>query len=156
MNINISLIGQMITFGVLIWFTMKFVWPPLIGAVDRRNKEIAEGLDAAAQGKQRLAEAKDRLKELVEQGRAKQQEHIADGKRQRTDIIAKATQEATVERDRIIAAGKKAVEQERATMVRELQDKCSDLVVAGASRILRREVDAKAHQDIVDELINKI
>ena len=156
MNINISLIGQMLTFGVLIWVTMKYVWPPLIGAVDRRNKEIAEGLDAAAQGKKQMAEAKDQMAELIEQGRAKQSEYIAEGKRRRDTIVANAADEANVERERILAAGHKTLEQERTTMVRELQEQCSTLVVAGAARILRREVDASAHQDIVDELIKEI
>jgi F-type H+-transporting ATPase subunit b len=156
MNINISLIGQMITFGILIWVTMKYVWPPLIGAIDRRNKEIAEGLDAAAQGKQALDDATARKDELINQGRAKQSEHIADGKRQHDEIVASAASDAEAERERIIAEGRKTVEQERLAMTRELQASYADLVVAGASKILRREVDAKAHQDIVDEMIKDI
>ena len=156
MNINISLIGQAITFGILIWVTMKYVWPPLSGAIDKRNKEIAEGLDAAEQGRQSLAEAKDRRNELIEQGRAKQSEHIAEGSRRRDEIVHAATDEANKEKERIIAEGQRQVEQERLAMVRDLQQNYADLVVAGAGRILKREIDAKAHQDIVDDLIKEI
>ena len=156
MNINISIIGQAITFGILIWVTMKYVWPPLSGAIDSRNKEIAEGLDAAEQGRQRLKEAKERRDELIEQGRAKQGEHISEGKRQRDAIVSAAAGEGTSEKERIIAEGNRQVEQERQTMVRELRESYADLVVAGAGRILKREIDSKSHQDIVDDLIKEI
>lgn len=156
MNINISLVGQMITFGILIWVTMKYVWPPLIGAIDKRNKELAEGLDAAAQSKQALAEATSRKDEMINEGRVAQGEHIAQGKRQRDDIVSRAAGEAEVERERIITDGRKTVEQERVAMARELQANYSDLVVAGATKILRREIDIKAHQDIVDEMVKGI
>ena len=155
MNINISIIGQMITFGILIWVTMKYVWPPLVGAIDKRNKEISEGLDAAAQGKQSLAEAKERQQELIKAGQTKMSEHIATGKSQRDAIIANAAGEGVTERERIVAEGRRQLEQERQAMVSELRASYADLVVAGATRILRREVDAKAHQDIVDELIKE-
>lgn len=156
MNINISIIGQAITFAILIFVTMKYVWPPLSAAIDKRNKEIAEGLDAAEQGRQSFKEAKERRNELIEQGRAKQSEHIAEGKKQRDAIVAAATGDATKEKEKIIAEGHQQVEQERQAMVRELQESYADLVVAGASRILEREIDAKAHQDIVDKLVKEI
>ena len=156
MNINISIIGQAITFAILIFVTMKYVWPPLSGAIDRRNKEIAEGLDAAEQGRQHLQEAKERRDELIAQGREKQREHIDEGKKQRDAIVAAATGEATAERDRIIADGKRQVEQERQAMVRELQAGYADLVVAGARQIVGREFDAKAHKDVVDKLVKEI
>lgn len=146
----------MITFGILIWVTMKFVWPPLMAAIERRNAEIASGLDAAAQGKQALAEAKERQEELITSGRTKQSEAIAEGKRQRDEIVAAAATEAQAEREKILADGHKTIEQERLAMVRELQASYADLVVAGAEKILRREVDAKAHQDIVDDMVKNI
>lgn len=156
MNVNISLIGQVITFGILIFVTMKYVWPPLVAAIDKRNKEIAEGLDAAEQGRQRLKEAKQRQDELIEQGRAKQMEHVAEGRKQRDATIAAARGEGDSERERIIEEGRRQVEQERQAMVRELQESYADLVVAGASRILKREIDAKDHKDIVDDMIKTI
>lgn len=156
MNVNISLVGQVITFGILIFVTMKYVWPPLVAAIDRRNKEIAEGLDAAEQGRQRLKEAKERQDELIEQGRAKQMEHVAEGRRQRDATVSAARDEAGAERERIVEEGRRQVEQERQAMVRELQESYADLVVAGASRILKREIDAKDHKDIVDDLIKTI
>lgn len=156
MNVNISLIGQMVTFGILIWVTMKYVWPPLMGAIEKRNQEIAAGLDAAAQGKQALAEAHERQEELISSGRTEQSEHIAAGKRQRDELVALAAGEADTERERIIADGHKTIEQERVAMVRELRSSYSELVVAGAAKIMRREIDAKAHQDIVDDMIKNI
>ena len=156
MNINISIIGQAITFGILIWVTMKFVWPPLMAAVERRNKEIAEGLDAAAEGKKQLAQATATKEDLEKQGRSKQNEFIAEGKKQKDAIVAKATDEALVEKEKILAAGRKQVEQERLAMVRELQENYAGLVVAGASKIIRREINSKDHQNIIDDLIKDI
>lgn len=156
MNINISLIGQMITFGILIWVTVKYVWPPLIGAVDKRNKEISSGLAAAEQGKQALADAKDRQEEILNAGRERSSRYIAEGKQTRDEIVRKAAEEAIEERDRIVAEGIKSIEQDRQAMVRELRESYAELVVAGAGRILRREVDAQAHKDIVDDMVAKI
>lgn len=156
MNINISIIGQAITFGILIWVTMKYVWPPLLAAIDKRNQEISEGLDAAAQGKQQLAEAASRREELEKEGVTARTELIGEGKRQRDDIVAKAAGEAEGEREKIVAAGRKQIEQERQAMVRELQANYANLVVAGASKIIRKEISADAHKKIVDDLVKQI
>ena len=156
MNINISIIGQAITFGILIWVTMKYVWPPLIGAIDKRNKEISEGLDAAAQGKQALSEAKQKRSELEKEGVSARTELVSDGKRMRDDIVSGAAGEAEQEREQILEAGRKQIEQERQAMVRELQSNYASLVVAGASKIIRKEISADSHKQIVDDLIKQI
>ena len=156
MNVNISLVGQMITFGILIWVTMKFVWPPLLSAIEKRNKEISDGLTAAAEGKQALEDAHEKRVEIIKDARAKQLEHVTEGKNQRDEIIKHAATEAEAERERIIAEGRKSVEQERLVMVRELQENYSDLVVAGVEKIVRRTIDAEAHKDIVDDMIKEL
>lgn len=156
MNINISIIGQAITFGILIWFTMKFVWPPLLAAIDKRNKEIAEGLDAAAAGQKKLDEAQQDYDQLLAEGRDKQNQQVAAGKEKYDAQLAQATADAQAEKDKIIASGRKQVEQERQAMVRELQEKYAGLVVAGARKIIRREIDAQAHEDIVADLVKKL
>ncbi|MBF2734623.1 MAG: F0F1 ATP synthase subunit B [Betaproteobacteria bacterium AqS2] len=156
MNINMSIIGQAITFGILIWFTMKYVWPPLLAAIEKRNKEIAAGLDAAAAGQAKLDQAQEEYDKLLGEGRAKRGEHLAEGKKRQDEIMARATEEAQAERDRIIEAGRSQIDDERKAMVRELQESYAVLVVEGARKIIRREIDPKAHEDIVADLVKKL
>ncbi|MCY4324990.1 MAG: F0F1 ATP synthase subunit B [Betaproteobacteria bacterium] len=156
MNVNISFVGQMITFAILIWVTMKFVWPPLIAAIDRRNKEIADGLAAAEQGRQSLEEAKGRQQEMIADARSKASETMREGKQRHDDIVAAAADEAQAEKQRIIAEGHRQIEAERAKMVLELRENYAALVVDGARRILKREFDAKTHSDMIDKLAEKI
>lgn len=153
MNVNISFVGQMITFAILIWVTMKFVWPPLIGAVDKRNKEIADGLAAAEQGRQSLEDAKARNDELLHDARTKASAQMKEGKQRRDEIIAAAAGEAQTEKEKIITEGKTQIEAERVKMANELREQYATLVVAGAEKILRREIDAKANSEIIDKLI---
>lgn len=156
MNINVSIIGQAITFGILIWFTMKFVWPPLLAAIEKRNKEIAAGLDAAAAGQAKMDQAQQEYDQLLNEGRTKRSEHLAEGKKRQDEIMARAAAEAQAERDRIIEAGRSQIDDERRAMVRELQESYAVLVVEGARKIIRREIDPKAHEDIVADLVKKL
>ena len=147
-----TLIGQMITFAILVWVMMKYVWPPLMNAIESRQKEIADGLAAAEQGRQELASAGEEKELLLKEARAKTGDIVADGEQRRSNMIEAAKQEAETERARIIELGRREVDAERISMQREMQEKLGELVVSGATQILRREVDAKAHQDIVDSL----
>ena len=156
MNVNISFVGQMITFAILIWVTMKFVWPPLIAAIDKRNREIADGLAAAEQGRQSLEEAKERQQEMIGDARQQASETMRDGKKRRDEIVAAAADEARAEKERIIAEGRGQIEAERAKMVLELRQNYAGLVVDGARRILKREFDARTHSEMIDKLAEKI
>jgi F-type H+-transporting ATPase subunit b len=151
-NPNISLVGQIITFAILAWVMMKYVWPPIVRALEERHKNIADGLAAAERGRQELKEASARREELLSDARAKAGEIIHDGERRRNDAILAAKSEAEAEKERIISAGRQQAELERAQMAREMQDKVAVLVVKGAEQILRREIDAKAHAGLLDEL----
>ena len=152
MNLNLTLFGEIITFAILVWVTMKYVWPPIIRAVEERNKTIADGLAAAERGKQELSEAKTRREELMHDARARASEAMRDGERRRSEIVDAARTEAESEKERILRQGREQVEHERAAMSREMQGKLSSLVVAGAEKILRREVDEKTHTDILAEM----
>jgi F-type H+-transporting ATPase subunit b len=147
-----TLLGQIITFAILVWVMLKYVWPPLTRAVEARQKEIADGLAAANQGKQELADAESQKRALLTEAKDKSAELLAEGEKQRAAIVEAARADAEAERARIVEAGKREVESERAAMRRELQNKVGELALAGATQILRREVDARAHQDIVSAL----
>lgn len=147
-----TLLGEIVTFAILVWVVMKFVWPPLMKAVETRQKEIADGLAAAAQGKEDLAAAATRKDELLADARTKASELLADGEKRKSAIVDSARGEAEAENARILEQGRRTVEMERAAMCRELQQQVGALAVAGASQILAREVDSKAHDDIVESL----
>lgn len=147
-----TLIGEMITFAILVWVMMKYVWPPLMNAIENRQKEIADGLAAAEQGRQELASAGEERDALLKEARAKTSDLLADGEQRRNAIVDAARQEAESERARIVELGRREVDAERVAMQRDMRQKLGGLVVAGATQILRREVDASAHQDILDGL----
>ena len=147
-----TLIGEIVTFGILVYVVMKFVWPPLMNAVATRQKEIADGLAAGEQGRQDLAAAKDRKDELLGDARAKAGVLIADGEKRKSDIVDSARAVAESEKERILEHGRRELEMERSAMCRELEHKVGELAVAGASKILAREVDASTHADIVESL----
>lgn len=149
MNINLTLLMQAVAFGAFIWFTAKFVWPPLMRAVETRQRQIAEGLEAGEQGRQSLVSAEKRAADVIAEAKAKASEIVATGERFRAETIDHAKGEATAERERIIAAAKAEAQQEYATAREQLRDQVADLAVAGAARILKREIDPKAHADLL-------
>lgn len=151
-----TLIGEMLTFAVLVVVMMKFVWPPLMNAIESRQKEIADGLSAAERGKQELADAEKQKASVLDAAKSKSSELIAEGEKRRSEIVEAAKQEAETERARIIASGHSEVESERMAMQRELEGKLSGLVLAGVAKILDREVDSKTHAGIIDSLKEQI
>ena len=149
MNINATIIGQAITFAILIWFTMKFVWPPLVAALEERARKIADGLAAAERGKQDLVLAERRSEEALNEAKAKAAEIIALSEKRRSEIIEEARLEAKAEAERVIAQSKAEVEQEVMRAKESLRDRVADLAVAGAEKILRREINAQAHSELL-------
>ena len=156
MNINLTLVMQAVAFAVFIWFTAKFVWPPLMRAIESRQKQIADGLAAAEQGRQSLATAETRIAELVGEAKTKAADIVAQSEKFRTETVELAKSEAKAEADRIVAAARAEVEQEVARAREQLRNEVAALAVAGAERILQREVDAKAHARLLDELKQEI
>ncbi len=149
MNINLTLLMQAIGFGLFIWFTARFIWPPLMRAVETRQKQIAEGLAAGEQGRQSLVSAEKHVADMIAQAKAKASEIVATGEKFRSETMDQAKSEAAAERERIIAAAKAEAQQEYAAARELLRNQVADLAVAGAAKILKREVDAKAHADLL-------
>jgi F-type H+-transporting ATPase subunit b len=152
MNINLTLLMQAVGFGLFVWFTAKFVWPPLLGAIERRQKEVAEGLAAAERGRNELAEAGKRSEAELVDAREKAQEIIAKAERRATQIIDEARQAARTEGERLIAGAKAEMDQQATNAKEQLREQVAALAVAGAEKILRREIDAKAHSDLLVQL----
>ena len=157
MGISIpSVLGQMIVFLLFVMFTMKYVWPPIMKAMEEREAKIRDGLAAAEKGKAALAEASSKSDEELKAARTQAQDIIAAANKQATQLVEKAKGDATAEQQRIIARGHAEVEQMAAQARDALRKQVADLAVSGAEQILKREVDAKAHAEILDRLAARI
>lgn len=152
MNLNATIIFQMLVFFILGWFTMKFVWPPLTKAIDERRQKIAAGLADAERGKADLAQAQARASLLEASAKAENQSRLADAEKQATALIEAARREAEAERARILAQAKQDAEQEIQRAREALRSSVADLAVKGAEQILKREVNAQAHAELLGQL----
>jgi F-type H+-transporting ATPase subunit b len=150
MNISLlTLIGQSVTFVIFVWFCMKFVWPPIVNALDARRKQIADGLAAGERGRQELEEAAKRTEEILQEARGKAQEILAHTDKRAVQLIEEAKITAKTEGDRLIAGAKAEIDQEVSRAKEVLRAQVGVLAVIAAEKILRREVDVKAHADLV-------
>jgi F-type H+-transporting ATPase subunit b len=149
MNINFTLISQAMAFAIFIWFTVRFVWPPLMRAIENRQKTIADGLAAGERGKRELELASQRSGDVVRDAKQRASEIIAQAEKRAADIVEEAKGAAKDEGGRILAGAKAEVEQEVFRARETLRQQVAELALAGASKILRREVDAKAHADLL-------
>jgi F-type H+-transporting ATPase subunit b len=149
MNMNLTLVMQAVAFFAFILFTAKVVWPPLIRAIETRQRQIAEGLQAGEQGRQSLSTAEKRIGAMLDEAKQKAAEIVAQGEKFRAETVEAARTEAQAEKDRIVASGRSEIEQELTRAKEQLRNQVADLAVAGASRILKREVDANAHADLL-------
>lgn len=156
MNINLTLIGQTITFAIFVWFCMKFVWPPIVHALETRRKQIADGLAAADRGKHELELAAKRAAESLHEAKLKASEIIAQAEKRSAQIIDESKNEAKVEGERMLAAARAEMEQEVFRAREQLRGHVAQLVVAGAEKVLRREVDAKAHADLLEAIKSEL
>jgi F-type H+-transporting ATPase subunit b len=155
-DINLTLIGQTIAMIVFVWFCMKFIWPPLLGAIEERQEKIAEGLAAADQGEQKLEEARAEAEVIVSDAR-KQATSILDQAHSRAnEIVAEGKADGTRERERQLSAAKAEIEQETNRAREELRGQVSAVALAGAEKILNREIDARTHDDILGELAREL
>jgi F-type H+-transporting ATPase subunit b len=149
MNINLTLVMQAIAFFAFIWFCARFIWPPLTRAIETRQRQIAEGLEAGEQGRQSLTSAEKRIAAMLDEAKQKAAEIVATGEKFRAETIEAARGEARVEAERIVTGAKAEIEHELARAREALRNQVADLAVAGAAQILKREVDAKAHEDLL-------
>lgn len=156
MDINATLIGQMITFGLLVIFTMKYVWPPIIGAMQARQKRIAEGLAAAEQGARAQEEAEAKAAEMMREAKLKAQEIIHQAERRASEVVEDSKQQAREEGERQLAAARTEIEQEVNRAREKLRGQVADIVVAGASKVLNKEIDPKAHSQLLDDLVTQL
>ena len=150
MNINLTLFAQAIVFAAFIWFTMKLIWPYMLRAIEQRQKTVAEGLAAAEQGRQSLESSRRQADQAIQEARGRAAEVIAQAERRAVQLIEEAKNAAKAEGDREKAAARADIQQEVSRAREQLREQVAALAVAGAEKILRREVDAKAHADLLE------
>jgi F-type H+-transporting ATPase subunit b len=155
-SINATLIGQIIVFAFLVWFTMKFVWPPITRAMEERQKKIADGLASAERGEHELELAQKRATEVLKEAREQAAEIVDQANRRGTDIVEEARAGAQKEAERIVANRQAQMDQELQKAREELRGRVTELSIAAASKILEREVDAKAHKGLIDDLAKQL
>ncbi|HEY7985849.1 MAG TPA: F0F1 ATP synthase subunit B [Methylophilaceae bacterium] len=156
MNINLTLFAQAVSFALLIWFTARFVWPPLLKAIETRQKTIADGLAAGERGKHELEISAKRAAEVLRDSKQQGSDIIAQAEKRASGIIDEAKAQAKVEADRIQVGAKAELEQEVFRAKEALRQQVAELAVAGAEKILRREIDAKAHADILNTVASQL
>lgn len=156
MNINATLLGQVIVFVILIGFTVRYIWPLLLNAVDERQKKIADGLAAADKGQKNLEEAKTAANELVKVARVEATKIVDQASRRANEVIDEAKLSATAEGQRLVAAARAEVQLDQSRAREQLRQEVAALAVAGASKLLGREIDARAHADLLEKLAVEI
>jgi len=155
-SIIATLIGQMITFGLLVWFTMKFVWPPLMQALEERKKKIADGLAAGEKGKQSLDLADKKAKSFLKDAKNQAAEIINLAQKRASDLAEEKKEAAKQEGERIILQARSEIDREIHQAKEALRQQVGALAVSAAEQILRREVDINKHKEIIDNLGNQL
>lgn len=152
MNLNMTFFGQILSFVILVWFTMKFIWPPLNAAIEERQKKIAEGLAAADRSQKDLAQAQEKVNEALKDARVKANEIIDQAHARASQIIEAAKDEAVTEANRQKALAQADIDASATRAREELRKQVSTLAVAGAEQLIKREIDANAHKALLDDL----
>jgi F-type H+-transporting ATPase subunit b len=155
-NINLTLFVQMIVFIALIWFTMKFVWPMILGPMEERSRKIAAGLTAATQSQKDLDEAQARSKEIIRDARERAAQIVDQAGKRSTEIVEEAKGTAVSEAQRLVAQAHDEVVRETTRAREGLRQEVGKLAVEGASRLLGREIDAKTHAELLDKLAAEV
>lgn len=156
MNINLTLIGQSITFALFVWFCFKFVWPPLVNALTERKKQIADGLAAAERGQHAHELAEKKAAERLKEAKGQASEIIAQAQKRASEIVDEAKGDARTEADRIKTGANAEIEQEVNRAREHLRKEVVVLAMAGAEKVLRREVDAAAHASALNDLAQQL
>jgi F-type H+-transporting ATPase subunit b len=155
-NINATLLGQAIAFAIFVWFCMKYVWPPIMQAIETRQKEIADGLQAAERAEKDLALAKANASDQMKEAKRTAAEVIEQANKRKALILDEAREEAQEERKKILVQAEAELEAERNRARDELRKQVAILAVAGAEKILERSIDKEAHKDILDNITAKL
>ena len=156
MNINLTLVLQMISFAAFVWFCMKFVWPPIVAALAERKTKIAEGLAAAERGHQEQQLGQQRAKELMVEAKKHAAEIVSQAQKRAAEIVEEAKESARVEGERLVTAAKAEIDQEANRAREALREKVAELALAAATKILNKEIDASAHKALVDSFAKQI
>lgn len=156
MNINLTLIGQTITFFLFVWFCYKFVWPPLVNALAERKKVIAEGLAAAERGKHEQALAEKRSTKVLREAKGQASEIIGRAEKRAGEIVEEAKNDAKLEGERLLITARGEIDQEVNRAKDQLRQQVVALAVAGAEQILKREINAEVHNQVIDELVTQL
>lgn len=152
MSINATLIGQMITFALLVWFTMKYVWPPLMQALEDRKKKIADGLAAADKGKHEMELAEKKAKSVLRDAKEQASEIVNLAQKRANEVVEESKQTAKEEGERLIAGAKAEIDRETQQAKEQLRRQVGALAISAAEQILKREVDQDKHKEIINNL----
>jgi len=155
-NINLTLVVQMIVFVVLIWFTMKVVWPMILGPMEERSKKIAAGLAAGDKGQQELAQARDRADAILREARERATQIVEQAQRQANDLVDQAKGTATSEGARLVEQAKQQIELETSHAREALRREVATIAVTAASKVLEREINPQTHADLLSKLATQI
>ena len=156
MNLNFTLVAQSIAFALFIWFTVRFIWPPLLAAIEERQTKIADGLAAADKGARSLEEAQLRIQTMVEEARVQARQILDQAQTRAGGIVDEARVSADQERERIIQSARADVDQQINKARDELRGQVAAIAVAGAEKILAREIDPRTHHDLLNKLAEQI
>ncbi len=156
MSINATLIGQMITFALLVWFTMKYIWPPLIQALEERKKKIAKGLAAAEKGQEDMKMAEKKAITVLKEAKEQSADIVNLAHKRANEMVEESKESAKQEGERLIVAAKAQIEQEMQQAREGLRQEVSNLAINAAEQILKAEVDASKHKEIVDNVAKKL
>jgi F-type H+-transporting ATPase subunit b len=155
-DLNATLLGELIAFAVFVLFCMKFVWPPLMGAIEARQQKIAEGLAASDRAERDLALTQDKVKEQLRDAKSQAADIIEQAKKREAKMLDEAVLKASQEREKILAQAQAEIAAERIRAREDLRKQVAALAVAGAERILQRSIDEAAHSDILEKLVAEL
>ena len=156
MNINLTLVVQMIVFATLIWGTMKWIWPVILSAMDERQRKIAQGLAAAEEGEKELSQAREKADAIIREARERANQIIDHAQHRANEVIEQAKGTATTEGARIVAAAQQQIELDTTRAKESLRREVAGIAVGAAAKLLGREIDARAHADLLEQLAEEI
>ncbi|MGZ8190630.1 MAG: F0F1 ATP synthase subunit B [Methylococcaceae bacterium] len=156
MSINATLIGQMITFALLVWFTMKYIWPPLFDSLEERRKKIADGLAQAEKGQEEMRLAEKKAKSVLKEAKVQSSEIVNLAQKRANEIVEESKDNAKKEGDRLILSAKAQIEQEMHQAKENLRQEVAALALSAAEQILGAEIDQAKHQDIISKVSNQL
>ena len=156
MNINATLLGQTVAFFLFVWFCKKFVWPPMIAAMEARQEQIADGLAAAQKGQQAQEVAEQEAAKMISDAKSQASEIIANAEKRGNSVVDEAKTTATSEKERIVASAQAEVEQSVHSAREELRGQVSSIAIAAASKIVDKEIDEKTHAGLLDDLVKQL